>query len=128
MVDFQKEGDPQPVGVPACVQVSKFFNGRLIEGSTIQKNSAAMCGKIEMHCIVAKVYPIGTHCADNFRTSATAWNWFNSNIKNGRNALTCICLETKSEAITRAFIDSGLGPANNQAECPPKTAVAGGKN
>lgn len=113
VVDFQKEGDPQPVGVPACVQVSKFFNGRLIEGSTIQKNSAAMCG---------------THCADNFRTSATAWNWFNSNIKNGRNALTCICLETKSEAITRAFIDSGLGPANNQAECPPKTAVAGGKN
>lgn len=111
VVDFQKEGDAQQAGVPACVQVSNFFRGRYIPGSVIKKNSAAMCG---------------THCADNFGTAAAAWNWFNSNIKNGRNALTCFCLETKGEAIPRAFIDCGLGPANNQAECPPK--LANGKN
>ena len=56
MVDFQKEGDAQQAGVPACVQVSNYFEGRIIPGSIIKKNSAATCGKIEMHCCVAKDY------------------------------------------------------------------------
>lgn len=103
--DFQMEGEPDSTGPPPCVRVSQFYKGRLIPGSVVSVNSAAACGD---------------HCNNNFGTQTVAWDWFTGNLKNGRNALKCFCLDLKSaQTFRHAFVNCGLGPAQSQPQCPP---------
>ena len=101
--DYVKEGEVA-AGVPPCVKRGKAFLGRMIPGSPQIVNSAADCG---------------TYCNTNFEATS-AWNWYTANLKNGRFAKMCVCLEISgSNPYTRAFVDSGYGVNNNLPQCPP---------
>lgn len=90
---------------PPCVQVSLAFQA----GTTLKS------------FVTFTPSRCGNHCAANFPTQCTAWNWNSPKVPTDKNLCTCLSGQDLQTA-TAIDVFSGFGPASTPGQCPPKSA------